>query len=654
MFDPTAYLWQLQECRFLQLCRVEFQQLCHDDEAVTWNDVEVQLRHRFNELRDGRLPSPLLRSLYLVVEKILERTEELPDDWPVHGTTGYEFLNCVNGLFVDNTRTGELDAVYAKFIGQKLDFEEMVYEAKRLILKVSMSSELHVLGHQLDRISERNRWTRDFTRHGLIQALREVIACFPVYRTYTVARRILSRDQGYVQQAITKAKLRNPAVSGEVFDFIRSVLLHVGDESITEDEWTQRQEFVGRFQQFTGPMMAKSVEDTAFYRFHRLISVNEVGGDPERVGVSLQEFHQQNLERQRHHPLGMLTTSTHDTKRSEDVRARINVLSEIPTEWKNAVMRWARWNQNAKQALDGSAVPSRNDEYLLYQILVGAWPLRSPDRNELPQFIRRIQEYMLKAVREAKQVSSWIAPNAAYEHALNRFIETILKEGHQNRFRRDFELFVRRVSPAGLWNSLSQTLLKLTSPGVPDIYQGTELWDFSLVDPDNRRTVDYATRLESLRDLLANAKDQQKERTGFARQLVADSYDGRIKLFTIAQTLRARQKHSKLFKAGEYIPLEAVGNGRDHICAFARRHGKQWSVTAVPRLVASRVRNWEEAPLGPDFWRDTKLVLPRGIAIPPFRNVFTGERVTVSVPVENLLVAEVLHNFPVAFLINEE
>lgn len=654
LFDPTAYLWQLQECRFLQLCRTHFQQLCRSDESIAWSEVEVHLRHRFAELREGRLPSPLLRSLYIVVEKILERTEELPDDWPVHGTTGYEFLNCVNGLFVDSTRTRELDAAYAKFIGQKLDFEEMVYEAKRLILKVSMSSELHVLGHQLDRISERNRWTRDFTRHGLIQALREVIACFPVYRTYTVARRILSRDQGYVQQAITKAKLRNPAVSSEVFDFIRSVLLHVGDESITEDEWTQRQEFVGRFQQFTGPMMAKSVEDTAFYRFHRLISVNEVGGDPKRLGVSIEEFHQQNLERQRHHPLGMLTTSTHDTKRSEDVRARIDVLSEIPTEWKNAVLRWARWNQVANYALDGNAVPSRNDEYLLYQTLVGAWPLLPPDHNELHRFILRIQQYMIKAVREAKQVSSWIAPNAEYEYALNRFIETILKDCRQNRFRRDFEVFVRRVSPSGLWNSLSQTLLKLTSPGVPDIYQGTELWDFSLVDPDNRRTVDYATRRRLLQDLLADAEAHPKERRGFARQLVTEARDGRIKLYTIAQTLRIRRQRSPLFNAGEYIPLKAVGHGRDHVCAFARHAGKQWSVTAVPRLVASRVRNWDDAPIGPDFWQDTKLVFPNGLVIPPLRNAFTDEKVIVSAPANDLLVADVLQDFPVAFLVNEE
>jgi (1->4)-alpha-D-glucan 1-alpha-D-glucosylmutase len=414
LFDPTAYLWHLQSRRFLQLCRHEFESRFTQQNEFSWSDIEPILEQQFGELRQKRPESPLLRSLYLLVEKILGSAEKLPDDWPVHGTTGYEFLNSVNGLFVDRRKARELDAVYAKFIGARQDFRELVYEANRLILKVSMSSELHVLGHQLDRISERNWRKRDFSRHGLIQALREVIACFPVYRTYTIARHVLDRDHQYIEHAIQDAKVRNPAVSSEIFDFIRSVLLHDAPAETSEEEWALRIQFVGRFQQFTGPMMAKAVEDTAFYRFHRLISLNEVGSHPEQFGTSVERFHEDNLERQRWHAHGMLTTSTHDTKRSEDVRARISLLSECASDWKTAALRWSRLNRKYKTTLEGKLAPSRNDEYLLYQTLVGAWPMQGPYEEELSEFVRRIQEYMLKAVREAKQFSSWIAPNEDY------------------------------------------------------------------------------------------------------------------------------------------------------------------------------------------------------------------------------------------------
>lgn len=654
LFDPTAYLWQLQERRFLQRCRSEFESRIQlaDGDPITWPEAESVLKERFAELRSGPTDTPVLRSLYLIVEKILERTEELPTDWPVHGTTGYEFLNCVNGLFVDSGKIARLDAVYAKFISRKLNFEEIVYEAKRLILKVSMSSELHVLGHQLDRISEGNRWTRDFTRHGLIQALREVVACFPVYRTYTVGRRVLDRDRTYIERAVCCAKQRNPAVSGEVFDFIRSVLLHEDCDDISVEEMRLRQEFIGRFQQFTGPLMAKSVEDTAFYRFHRLISLNEVGGLPESSGVSVREFHQRNLERQRHRPHGMLTTSTHDTKRSEDVRARINVLSEIPDDWKNAVFRWTKWNQNVKQMLDGAFAPSRNDEYLLYQTLIGAWPLVSPNAEELREFVQRIQQYMMKAIREAKEVSSWITPNDAYERATHAFIETILRASTENSFRRDFESFAQRVIQVGLWNSLSQTLLKLTSPGVPDIYQGTELWDFSLVDPDNRRPVDYAVRRDAVHDVLWDTARESDDGKVFARQLVDNARDGRIKLFVIAKALRMRRLYPEVFDEGEYIPLEACGHGRDHLCAFARRHKNIWSITIVPRLVAGMLTDWAVAPIGASCWSDTKLTLPQEFATPKFRNVFTDAVIATHVNRE-LPVTDLLSDFPIALLVNE-
>lgn len=655
LYDPTAYLWQLQERRFLELARAEFDLLegnC-DEEACNWDEVQAGLKLQFAETRTRFPQSPLLRSLYLVVEKILERTEKLPGDWPVHGTTGYEFLNGVNGLFVDGTKVRELDSVYNKVIGRKLDFDEMVYDAKRLILKVSMSSELHVLGHQLDRISEGNRWTRDFTRLGLIQALREVIACFPVYRTYTIDRQILGRDRDYIEQAIQSAKQRNPAVSGEVFDFIRSVLLHDAPAGTSAEEWDERKRFVGRFQQFTGPMMAKSVEDTAFYRFHRLVSLNEVGGDPRRVGITVEEFHQQNLERRQNGSLGMLATSTHDTKRSEDVRARINVLSEIPGEWKASVSRWMRWNRKVKRKIPATSAPSCNDEYLLYQTLVGAWPLTPPNIDELRTFIDRIQQYMVKAVREAKEVSSWIAPNVDYERALCEFIETILRHDSPLPFRHSFEGFVEKVIPAGLWNSLSQTLLKLTSPGVPDIYQGTELWDFSLVDPDNRRAVDFGLRRRLLNGLRAPSENGNLDAREFAKRLVVDVRDGRIKLFTISQTLKERRRRSELSERGDYVPLQITGRNRDHACAFARVWQDQWCITVVPRLVVPLLTSWDAAPLGPGSWHDTRLVIPGELVPSRMRNIFTGSPVATRTPSAELFLADVLHDFPVALIVNE-
>lgn len=655
LYDPTAYLWQLQERRFLQLAQAEFESLAGrcNEVAFDWDAVRAVLKQHFADARANSVPSPILRSIYLLVEKILERTERLPTDWPVHGTTGYEFLNCVNGLFVDGAKIRELDAVYTKIIGRRLDFDEMVYDAKRLILKVSMSSELHVLGHQLDRISEGNRWTRDFTRLGLIQALREVIACFPVYRTYTIEREILSRDRDYIEQAIQSAKQRNPAISAEVFDFIRSVLLHDAPAGTSAEEWDERTRFVGRFQQFTGPMMAKSVEDTAFYRFHRLVSLNEVGGDPRQVGVTVQEFHLQNLERHRSSPLGMLATSTHDTKRSEDVRARINVLSEIPGEWKDAVSRWTRWNRKAKQKVGGTTAPSSDDEYLLYQTLVGAWPLTPPNVDELHTFIGRIQQYMVKAVREAKEVSSWIAPNAEYEQALCEFIESILKHDLQLPFRRDFEAFVEKVIPAGLWNSLSQTLLKLTSPGVPDIYQGTELWDFSLVDPDNRRAVDFGLRRRVLNGLRKPSDHGNLDAKESARQLVVNGRDGRIKLYTISQTLNERRRRSALFERGDYVPLQIIGRGCDHACAFARVWRDQWSITVVPRLVIPLLSSWESPPLGIGSWHDTRLVMPRELIPSRMQNIFTGYPVATRTPSAELFLADVLNDFPVGLIVNE-
>lgn len=676
LYDPTSYLWQLQERRFLQLCRAEYERtqsstpvsartaledqidaVESDDAPVAadtsivpkleWPEVEAALKEEFARIRKAEPRSPLLTPLYLVVEKILEHSERLPASWPVHGTSGYDFVNDVNNLFVDLLNASQLDRIYAKFIGNRLEFNQMMYEAKQLTLRVSMSSELHVLGHKLDRISESNRWTRDFTRHGLVQALREVVACFPVYRTYTVTGPVLDRDRRYIEQAIARAKRRNPVINGEVFDFIREVLLLQGVENLSEEDRVRRQAFVGRFQQFTGPVMAKSVEDTSFYRYHRLVSLNEVGCNPERFGLSVSEFHQHNEQRQAQ-PFAMLATSTHDTKRSEDVRARINVLSEIPEEWKHRLANWSRWNKRKKTKLDGELVPSRNDEYLLYQTLIGTWPWQPPHGDALATYVKRIQQYMTKAAREAKIYSSWISANEPYEKATHAFIESILSDEPMSAFRSDFEPFARQVAEAGAWNSLSQSLLKLTSPGVPDIYQGTELWEFTLVDPDNRQKVDYALRQSQL-DEMRSALEQAEDRTVVLSEMLASLSDGRIKLLVHSAALELRKKKPSLFTTGAYIPLTVEGARQEHVCAFVRQADGVAALVVVPRLTAGLVEKLGSPPLGMSVWGNTSVRLPETLAHSKWRNVMTGEEIS-AVGQGTLAMATLLGTVPVALL----
>jgi (1->4)-alpha-D-glucan 1-alpha-D-glucosylmutase len=443
------------------------------------------------------------RACYLVVEKILVREERLRPDWAVHGTTGYEFLNLVNGLFIDAAAERQFHELYARVTGQPFRFGDIAYQSKKLILDSTMSGELHVLARRLDRISEQHRWSRDFTLFTLQEALAEVIACFPVYRTYIRAamNMVGDEDRHYILSALRTAKRRNPAMSESIFDFIASVLLLQDPEGINESQRAERRDFVMRFQQFTGPVMAKGIEDTAFYRVYPLASLNEVGGNPERFGVAVETFHRQNAERQANWPFAMLTTSTHDTKRSEDVRARIGVLSEMPRDWERAMQRWQALNHDKKAEVDGTEVPDANEEYLFYQTLVGAWPLQPMDEPAHEHFVARLEGYMEKALKEAKLHTSWINPQDAYDQAVKRFVREVLRPGADNRFLDDFRRFQNRVAQAGMWNSLSQTLLKITAPGVPDVYQGNELWEFSLVDPDNRQPVDFGTRARLLEEL---------------------------------------------------------------------------------------------------------------------------------------------------------
>ena len=612
----------------------------------------------------GRAPDA--GEFYVVAEKILAPGEHLPEGWATAGTTGYEFLNLVNGIFVDRAQARAMEQVYARLIKVRPPFSEIVYECKRLIMETSMASELNMLGHRLNRISEKHRDSRDFTLRSLTIALREIIAAFPVYRTYvgddpgsTPERRapeategaptayITDRDREYVAHAVAHAKRRTPAMNETIYDWVHDVLTLRVPDWATQADRQERLDFVRRFQQITGPVTAKGYEDTVLYRFNRLVSLNEVGGDPSRFGTSLAEFHAENVERRRRSPHALSATATHDTKRGEDVRTRISVLSEIPTEWRARVLAWQRLNRTHRTMVDGVAAPGVNTEYLIYQTLVGAWPIDA----------ERLKAYLLKALREAKVHTSWINPNARYDEAIAKFAEAILDPARSAAFLDDFTPFQARVAHFGALSSLAQVLVKITAPGVPDFYQGTELWDLSLVDPDNRRPVDWALRarmLEELTAAIAGAADRaalahELVKTSLARELVKNKDDGRVKLYLIREALAFRHAHRALFDAGEYRPLEARGVWAEHVCAFARVHGDEVAITVIPRLLARR--GADALPLGAEYWADTWVELPRELA-GRFVNVLTGEPVESTQAGDSaaLPAAGALSAFPAALL----
>ena len=582
-------------------------------------------------------------SLYVVVEKILASHESLPDNWPVHGTTGYDFANLVNGLFIDPASEKALDRTYSRLLGRSIDFDELLADCKRRIMREALSSELNVLANHLNRLSEADWHARDFTLNALRYTLREVVAFFPVYRTYIRDDRMTAEDRRYVETAITRARKHSTEADVSVFDFVRRILLLEGAEHMPEAHRRGAIDFAMRFQQYTAPVMAKGLEDTGFYLYNRFVSLNEVGGDPRRFAVSMAMFHRANQERLRRFPHSMLATSTHDTKRSEDVRARLNVISELADEWHAAVTRWSRINRKRKHKLDDGLAPDPNDEYLLYQTLVGAWPLETLDAAGLDAFRARIEGYVVKALREAKAHTSWVNPNSAYEEATLGFVRALLAPG-QNLFLQDFLPFVRRVAGYGLYNGLSQVLLRLTAPGVPDTYQGTELWDFSLVDPDNRRPVDYARRQRLLADL---EMEMQSPRPAAVRALLDRIEDGRAKLYLTWKVLAQRRARADLYKHGDYVPLVVEGQWAEHVCAFARRHGESIAISVAIRWTARMVPSGEP-PLGA-LWKDTAIEVPESVM---FLNLLTGEELRTESRGGRrwLAVSVVLAHLPVALL----
>lgn len=588
------------------------------------------------------------KSCYIVAEKILATDEHLPATWPIDGTTGYNFLNLVNGLFVDPANEKKMSRIYSLFIGEEINFRELVYECKKLVMERLLNSELNVLANHLSRIALADRHTCDFTLKSLRDALTEIVALFPVYRTYMSEQSVSESDHTYINQAVDHAIARNLASEASVYSFIRELLLGVGSEGHPPFYQRSVKRFAMKFQQYTSALMAKGLEDTCFYRYNRLISLNEVGGDLSRFGVEPEEFHCRMVERARTWPHEMLASSTHDTKRSEDVRARINVLSEMPLAWHRQVREWRKVTCSKKRLIDGCEAPTLNDEYFFYQTLVGVWPFDG-ELDEI--FMQRIRDYMHKAIREAKRHSSWANPNEAYESALSGFVDGVLRS---KEFRRSFIPFQRRISHLGALNSLSQTLLKLTVPGVPDLYQGAEIWDFSLVDPDNRRRVDYNARQQLLRKMKDGPSSDGRESKGCIRSMTQNIEDSRIKLFMISRALDLRKKRPELFTNGEYVPLTVVGKKARHLLAFARSSGDAFLISAVPRLCGELLGRKRRLPCGEDVWSDTKIELPAH-APAQFRNAFTGEMVEVEIRGERVQIAAgvLLASFPVGLLINE-
>jgi (1->4)-alpha-D-glucan 1-alpha-D-glucosylmutase len=600
----------------------------------------------FHRLRD-RLSLEMKaegRDFYVIAEKILSDNEQLRNDWPLQGTTGYEFANLVNGLFVDSSAAYKMQRTYESFCGRRAEYKDLVYTCKHLILDVVLASELNVLANLLSRIALANRYTCDFTLNSLRLALAEIIANFPVYRTYVSGRSVADADRAYVEQAVAAAARRSSAADLSVFEFIHRALLVDVPGSEADNYKRAIVRFAMKFQQVTSAAMAKGVEDTAFYRYNRLVSLNEVGGDPEKFGTSVEEFHRANQERLAVWPHSMLSSSTHDSKLSEDVRARINVLSEMPIAWRLAVRRWRGWNRDKKRLIDGAPAPTRHDEYLLYQILVGVWPSEALDDAAWSNFAQRLEQYMCKAAREAKDRTSWAKKNLEYDEALLAFTRALLRRTANNRFLSDLTQFQRRIACAGMFNSLSQTLLKLTAPGVPDIYQGNEVCHFSLVDPDNRRPVDYALRRKLLTQLASEVQSSDAVLNGAVD----------LKLYLTWKTLVVGRNEAALFQHGNYVPLKVSGKQANHVVAFARQYEGRAAIVAAPRLCAALMGEDFDSVCRAEIWDDTSVeIAESGAAC--YHNIFTGDCYPLGHEDarKSLPCAKIFRQFPVALLLSD-
>jgi len=577
------------------------------------------------------------RAIYMLAEKILTGSETLRKDWPVHGTTGYDFASQVTQLLVDSSAETAITRTFHRFIGHSVPFGHLLYAKKLQVMKLALANDVDVLGNMLDRLSEQNRWYRDFTLEALSRAVRETIACFPVYRTYLAPGQPVSEeDRQIIERAISAAKRRNPAMEESIFNFLRDVLLFRFPASLDAKARAAHTHFVLKFQQATGPIMAKGLEDTVFYIYNRLTALNEVSGEPQQFGLSAETFHERNLDRQSNWPATLLATSTHDTKRSEDVRARLAAISEIPELWHHSLQSWRMANRRWKRTINDLEAPDANEEYLLYQTLLGTWPIRvngEPESAATHEYIARIQAYMGKALHEAKINTSWIQPNEEWDAAMQDFVAKILDCSARNKFLPVFLPVAKEIARLGAINSLTQTLLKLASPGVPDIYQGSEIWGDSLVDPDNRRPVDYDRRRKMLESLAIATPDE----------LLRAWPDGRIKMFLTQRVLRFRREHAELFQRGDYLPLHASGTFVECCVSFIRQLGDKWVVVIAQRL-SSHVGF---LPIG-ELWKDTTVELPETFSLENVHDLFTCR------PLQNRQVklADALSILPFAVITN--
>ncbi|MBF2026076.1 MAG: malto-oligosyltrehalose synthase [Oscillatoriales cyanobacterium C42_A2020_001] len=578
---------------------------------------------------------------YITVEKILELSEDLPHYWSIQGTSGYDYMNYVNGLFCQPEHKDQFDQLYFAFTGIRMSYPDLVKQNKHLILERNLAGDLDNLATLLKTISNRYRYGNDFTINGLKRAIAEVLVLFPVYRTYITPDGIQPEDKARIQAVIRDAREQVPLLQHEL-TFIEKLMLLEFEDSLTQAEREQWLYFVMRMQQYSGPLMAKGVEDTTLYVFNRLLSLNEVGGNPDHFGITPNEFHAYNQRQRKHWQYTMIGTATHDTKRGEDARARLNVLSELPDEWDQQINTWSAINRGLRRDRNGLAMPARNDEYFLYQTLVGSFPFA---QHEHEFFVQRVKDYMTKAIREAKAHTAWLRPDSEYEEACTTFVENVLDPGVSKQFLEAFFPFQQRIAYYGMFNSLSQTLLKLASPGVPDFYQGTELWELSMVDPDNRRPIDFEQRRSYLDSIQEQAKT---DILGLIEELLHIKTDGRIKLFLTTQGLKTRSQHRDLFLNGDYLPLEVQGSFANHIIAFARRYQDQWAIAIAPRFLTKLIQV-NENPLGEAVWQDTHLHLPADAPI-HWKHAFTEQPLQSS---DRLLVGNALAQFPVALLLSQ-
>ncbi|MFZ2957138.1 MAG: malto-oligosyltrehalose synthase [Candidatus Ozemobacteraceae bacterium] len=575
----------------------------------------------------------------IIVEKILERHETLPVVWPVAGTSGYDFLNAVNGIFVQASNAKKFDKLYEKFVPRIVAPEELLLEKQKNIISHHLKGNINNLAQYMKNLASGDRFGRDITMDNLKKALIEYLTFFPVYRSYINGPQVSPRDESMILQTIDRCLRKLPDMCYE-FEFIRNFFLTKDSIFQTEEKKREWLRLVMTLQQYTGPLMAKGVEDTFFYVYNRLISLNEVGGNPIEFGWEKEEFHAFFRVNRKDFPQSMNTTSTHDTKRGEDNRARINVLSEIPQEWKEQVQNWVRINKNAKTTLKKGTAPDGNDEYFLYQTLLGAFPF-SGFSNE---FLERVRKYWIKALREAKVNTNWIHPSESYESACMKFLSEIFKETSDNSFLKSFIPFQKKIAHFGMLNSLSQVLLKMTTPGFPDFYQGSELWELSLVDPDNRGLVDFATRRTILKDI----RDRLERRDSrLIPELLETMEDGRVKLFLIAQVLKTRKEFYSLFRSGTYNPMPISGEKAESVVAFSRESDNFQAITIAPRFF-TQLCSEETHPLGESAWKNTLFRNPNPEK--RWKNRITGETFP---PSTFLAIKDVLKTFPVAFLVAE-